>query len=162
MTIEMAGLIPWKWRHEDKGSGALAERPRDVLTQMRRELDSLFDRFFTGWPLAGGDWPVTGWGFDVEDTDKEIVVHAEAPGFEPGDFDVEIVGDNLVLKAERKEEDKSGDGYRFHQDRFYRTVALPHGVEAEKIDARYRNGVLEVPVPKGEEAKGKRITVKSA
>jgi HSP20 family protein len=157
----MASLIPWKRRSDERGGAALAERPRDVLTQMRRELDTLFDRFFSGWPaLAGGDWPVAGWGFDVDDTGKEIVVHAEAPGFEPDDFDVEIVGDNLVLKAERKEEDKSGNGYRFRQERLYRTVALPHGVEADKIDARYHNGVLELRIPKGEEAKGRRIAVK--
>ena len=159
----MASLIPWKRRSEERGSNALAERPRDVLTQMRRELDSLFDRFFSGWPtLAGNDWPITGWGFDVDDTGKEIVVHAEAPGFEPDDFNVEIVGDNLILKAERKEEDKTGNGYHFRQERLYRTVPLPHGVEGEKIEARYHNGVLEVRIPKGEEAKGKRITVKSA
>ncbi len=158
----MASLIPWKRRNEEKSGNALVERPRDVLTQMRRELDTLFDRFFTGWPSLAGDWPVEGWGFHVDDTGKEIVVHAEAPGFEPDDFNVEIVGDNLVLKAERKEEDKSGNGYRFRQERLYRTVSLPHGVEADKIEARYHNGVLDVRVPKGEEAKGKRITVKSA
>ena len=158
----MASLIPWKRRTEERGGTALAERPRDVLAQMRREMDSLFDRFFSGVPaLAGGDWPVTGWGFELDDTGKEIVVHAEAPGFEPDDFNIEIVGDNLVLKAERKEEDKGGDGYHFRQERLYRTVALPHGIEADKIDARYHNGVLEIHLPKGEEAKGKRITVKS-
>jgi len=158
----MSSLIPWKRRSDEGGSSALAERPRNMLSQMRRELDTLFDRFFSGWPtLAGGDWPMTGWGFDVDDTGKEIVVHAEAPGFEPDDFNVEIVGDNLVLKAEHKEEEESGNGYHFRQERLYRTVALPHGVEADKIDARYHNGVLEVHVPKGEEAQGKRITVKS-
>ena len=159
----MASLIPWKRRSEERGG--LAERPRDALALMREEFDSLFDRLLSGWSnLSGGKWPVTGWGwgFGVDDTGKEIVVHAEAPGFEPDDFNLEVLGDNLVLKAERKEEDKSGNGYRFHQERFYRTVPLPHGVEAEKIDARYRNGVLEVRIPKGEEAKGKRIQVKSA
>ncbi len=75
----MPSLIPWKRRSEERGSGALAERPRDVLVQMRRELDTLFDRFFTGWPMAGGgDWPVAGWGFDVDDTEKEIVVHTDS------------------------------------------------------------------------------------
>ncbi len=157
----MASLIPWKRRNEEK-EGGLMERPRDMLAHMRRELDSLFDRFFSGWPgLAGGNWPVAAWGFDVDDTGKEIVVHAEAPGFEADDFNIEIVGDNLVLKAERKEEDKSGNGYHFRQERLYRTVALPHGIEAEKIEARYHNGVLEIHLPKGEEAKGKRIAVKS-
>ena len=85
----------------------------------------------------------------------------KAPGFEPNDFNVEIVGDNLVLKAERKEEEKGGDGYRSRQESFYRTLALPHGVDADKIEARYHNGVLEVHIPKGQEAKGKRIEVKA-
>lgn len=156
----MTSLIPWKRRSEE-GGNALAERPRDVLVQMRRELDSLFDRFFSGWPTLAGESPVTGWGFDVDDTEKEIVVHAEAPGFEPDDFNVEIVGDNLVVKAEHKEEEKRGNGHHFRQERLYRMVSLPNGLEAEKIDARYHNGVLEVHIPKGEEAQGKRITVKA-
>jgi len=157
----MASLIPWKRRSEERSGTAISERPHDLLAQMRQELDSLFDRFFTGCPTLAGSWPLTDWGFDVEDAEKEIVVHAEAPGFEPDDFDVEIAGDNLVLKAERKEEDKRGNGYRFHQERLCRTLALPHGVEADKIDARYHNGVLEIRVPKSEEVKGKRIAVKS-
>ena len=157
----MASLIPWKRRSEERG-GAIAERPRNALSQMRQELDTLFDRLFNGLPtLAGGGWPVAGWGFDVDDTDKEIVVHAEAPGFEPDDFDIEVLGDHLVLKADHKDEDKGGNGYRMRREHFYRTLALPHGVEAEKIDARYHNGVLEIRLPKSEEAKGKRIAVKA-
>ncbi len=157
----MKSLIPWKRRNENGGGTAMAERPRDALTQMRRELDSLFERFFGDWPaLAGRDWPMTGWGLDVDDKENEIVVRADAPGFEPDDFNVEIVGDNLVLKGERKEEERKGNGYHYRRGHLYRSVPLPHGVEADKIDARYRNGVLEVHVPKGEEAKGKRIEVK--
>ena len=158
----MKSLIPWKRRNENGGGTALAERPRDALTQMRREFDSLLDRFFGDWPMmAGRDWPMMGWGFDVDDKDNEIVVHADAPGFEPDDFNVEIVGNNLILKAEHKEEEKKGNGYQYRRGHLYQSVPLPHGVEADKIDACYRNGVLEVHVPKGEEAKGKRITVKA-
>jgi HSP20 family protein len=130
-----------------------------MLTEMRRELDSLFDRFFGDWPLLAGDgWPMMGWGFDIDDRENEIVVRADAPGFEPEDFNVEIVGDSLVLRAEHKEE---GNGRSYRHGRLYRRVTLPHGVEADKIEARYHNGVLEVHVPKGEEAKGKRIEVKA-
>lgn len=158
----MRNLIPWKRRNENGGGAALAERPRDAITQMRRELDSLFDRFFGDWPvMAGRDWPMMGRGFDVEDKENEMVVRADAPGFEPDDFNVEIVGDSLLLKAEHKEEEKKGDGYHYRRGHLYRSIPLPRGVEADKIDACYRNGVLEVHVPKGEEAKGKRITVKA-
>ena len=158
----MRSLIPWKRRNENGGSAALAERPRDMLTALRREMDSLFDRFFGEWPMISGrEWPMMGWGFDVEDKENEMVVRADAPGFEPDDFNVEIVGDNLVLKAEHKEEEEKGDEYHYRRGSLYRTFPLPQGVEADKIDARYHNGVLEVHVPKGEEAKGKRITVKA-
>lgn len=157
----MKSLIPWKRRNDQRGGTALAENPRDALAEMRREWDSLFDRFFGGWPaLAGQDWPV-GWGFDVDDKENEIVVRADAPGFEPNELDIEIVGDNLVMKADHKEEDKKGNGYHYRREHFYRSVPLPHGMETDKIDARYHNGVLEVHVPKGEQAKGKRIEVKA-
>jgi HSP20 family protein len=158
----MKNLIPWKRRGEDQGNVALAERPSDALFQMRREFDTLLDRFFGDWPAVTRDnWALLGWGFNVDDRENEVVVRAEAPGFEPDDFDIEIVGDNLVLKAEHKEESKKGNGHHYRHGRLYRMMSLPHGVEADKIDARYRNGVLEVHVPKGQEAKGKRITVKA-
>jgi len=159
----MRSLIPWK-RHSEEQSGiALIERPRDMLMEMRREMDALFDRFFGDWPTPFGDgWPAMGWGFDVDDRENEIVVSADAPGFEPDDFSIEVVGNSLVLKAEREEEKEKGNGYHYRRGRLYRRVSLPHGIDADKIDARYHNGVLEVHVPKGEEARGKRITVKSA
>ena len=161
----MWNLIPWKRRNEDGGGGAgpLAERPHDALVQMRRDLDSLFDRFFGSWPTSsGGDWPMAGLDLDVDDKEDEIVVRADTPGFEPDDFNVEIVGNNLVLKAEHKREEKKGEGRIYREGRLYRSVPLPRGVEPDKIDARYRNGVLEIHVPKGDEAKGKRIAVKAS
>ncbi len=160
----MKSLIPWKRRSEERSAPALADRPRDLLAQMRREMDALFDRFFHDWPVMAGhdSWPTLGWGFDVEDGENQIVVRADAPGFEPKDFNVEVVGDTLVLKAEHKEEEKQGDGYRYRRGRLYRRVPLPHGVDTDKIEASYRNGVLEIRVPKGEEAKGRRIEIKTA
>lgn len=158
----MKSLMPWKRRGEESGSTALAESPRDSLRQMRRELDSLFDRFFGDWPLAfGRDWPMMELGLDVDDEESELVVRADAPGFEPGDFNIEVVGDNLVVKAKHKEETKKGNGRHYRSGRLYRSMTLPDGIDAEKIDARYHSGVLEIHVPKTEAAKGKRIEVKA-
>lgn len=159
----MWNMVPWKHRSEPREATSLIERPQDALMQMRQDLDSFFDRFFGNWPAAmHGDWPKTGWGVDVDDRENEIVVRADTPGFELGDFDIEIVGDNLVLKAERKEEEKTGNGRRYREGRLFRTLPLPRGFEADKIDARYHNGVLEIHVPKGAEAKGRRIAVKAS
>ena len=159
----MRSLIPWKRSSEERGGTSLVERPRDMLMEMRREMDALFDRFYgDGRTPFGEGWPTMGWGFDVDDRENEIVVSADGPGFEPDDFSIEVVGDSLVLKAERREEEEKGNGYHYRRGRLYRRVSLPHGIDADKIDAHYHNGVLEVRVPKGEEAKGKRIMVKSA
>ena len=159
----MWNLIPWKRRDEDRGATPLAERPQVCAIELRRDLDSLFDRFFgNGRAPPRSDWPATGWGFNIDDKENEIVVRADTPGFELGDFNVEIVGNNLVLKAEHRQEEQKGNGRHYREGRMYRTVALPRGVETDKIDARYHNGVLEIHVPKGEEANGKRIAVKAS
>ena len=94
------------------------------------------------------------WGLDVEDKGNEYVVHAEAPGFEPADFDVQVTGDLVTVKAEKKQESKEkGTQYRS----FERSFTLPHGSAADKIEARYHNGVLDLRLPKSPEALGRRI-----
>src|SRR5437868_9666886 len=96
----MFSLIPW--RSEKSSAANLARREDNPVALMRREFDDLFDRVFGGWPLADGGRP--GWGLDLEDAGKEFVVRAEAPGFEPGDFDLQVTGDTLHVVAEHKEE----------------------------------------------------------
>src|SRR5262249_55223451 len=136
---------------------------RHPLSRLRDEFDALFDQFFGRWPSPfGGSDLSTGWGFDVEDTDKEVVVTAEAPGFEPKDFDIQLTGNTLTVKAERKQEVKEkGDGYGFSERRLHRSISLPEGTLKDKVEATYRNGILEVRLPKSPEAQAKRITVKS-
>lgn len=167
----MFNLIPWKRRRKEGEGGRLAVAESHPLAQLRDEMDALFDRFWREWPDFGEmwkGWPAlsdtfTGWGWDfnIDDREDEMVVRAEAPGFEPEDFDVRVSAGHLVIRAEHKEESKEGNGRRYRSGTFQRTFPLPSGVEQEKIQAQYHNGVLEVNVPKGEEAKGKRITVKT-
>jgi HSP20 family protein len=129
---------------------------------MREEFDRMFDQFFRGWPApwegAGRDWH---WGLDVREDDGTVVVRAEAPGFEPGDFDLQVRGDQLTLRASHKAEGEEQErGYReWRQQELYRSVTLPAGVDADKVEANYRNGVLTVTLPKTEEGRGRRITV---
>jgi HSP20 family protein len=156
-------LIPRKQHHEHSGS-AIGERPQVVLRQMRREFDSLFDRFFDDWPMTFTDRLNLGWDFDIEDKANEIVVRAQAPGYDASDFNVEIVGNTLVLKAEHKMEHKrevkKGDCSKFRQQ-LYRSVSLPQGVGVEQVAALYHKGVIEVRIPKGERIKRKRSEAKS-
>ncbi len=161
----MFNLIPWK-KNKEKGGG-LVPFKGNPLARLRSEFDTLFDRFLTSWPApfdeASG--PVRFWGLDIEYSEQEVVVKAEAPGFEARDLDVQVSGNLLTIKAEKKQEKtgRKGNG-QFAEGRystFRRSVTLPPGTDADKIEARYHNGMLEVHVPKSEEAKGKRIPVKA-
>ena len=151
----MFSLVPWRNRGGERG---VAQR-EDPLALMRREFDSIFDRFF-GSGSGYGEWSNPGWGLDVEDTGQALAVRAEAPGFEAGDFNVELQGDVLHLSAERKQEAKEDGGTSSRYGRFERWVSVPSGIDPQKVEARYRNGVLEVTLPRSKEALGRKIEVK--
>ena len=134
----------------------------DPFYRLREEFNRLFDPFFSG---GRGFWEMTrpeGWGMDVDEDEKNLTVHAEAPGFEPDDFDLQVQGNQLVLCACTKgETDEKDRGYHeWRQREFYRSVMLPTGVSAEKAEADYHNGILTVKLPKTEESKSRHIEVK--
>jgi HSP20 family protein len=162
----MFSLVPWK-KKSKKGVRPLIRRDSHPLAELREEFDALFDRFLSRWagPRGWDFGPNRLGGLDIEDSAQEMIVRAEAPGFEPSEVDVQVSGNLLTIKAEKKEEKKGKEGNGHYEERryrsFYRTVTLPPGTDPGKIEARYKNGLLEVHVPKSEEAKGKRIPVKA-
>ena len=132
----------------------------DPFARMRDEFDRLFDQYFKAVPTA---WDTGGrersWGLDVRETEDSVVIEAEAPGFEPEDFDIEIRDDRLILSATRKAE-LEDKGYRtWRQQELYRQVLLPSTVEPDKVEAKYRNGLLTVLLPRSERAKTRRVKV---
>jgi len=145
----------------------LARTTEHPLSRLRDEIDSLFGRFFGGWsaPLDWGQGQQRFWDMDVQETDREILVRAEAPGFEAKDFDIHVSGNTLTISAEHKEEAEQAQGtYRTWErryGRFQRSVPLPAAVNADQVEATYRNGVLELRLPRAEEARRRRIEVKS-
>ncbi|VTR92775.1 Heat shock protein OS=planctomycete KSU-1 GN=KSU1_D0143 PE=3 SV=1: HSP20 [Gemmata massiliana] len=145
----MFGLVPWK--KSGNGSAALANRSEHPLELFRNEFDTLFDRFFSGQPEPNG----SGWGMETDETDSALTVKMDAPGFEPGDFDVRVSGDTLRVTAGRQ--DEKGNGW--FQRRFQRSVTLPAAVDADQVQAKYTNGVLELSLPKAEQAGWKKIAV---
>jgi HSP20 family protein len=155
----MFDLIPGK---ERSAQGAVAQRETHPLAFFRREFDSLFDRVFGNWPANSNEWGAPGWSLDVDDKGQELVVRAEAPGFEAGDFDVQVNGDVLRIRAERRQEDKDSEGNSNNRyGRLERWVTLPLGTDRDKVEASYRNGVLEVHLPRTPDAQGRRIQVKT-
>jgi HSP20 family protein len=133
------------------------------LSRLRDEFDHLLDRFAKTWPSLWGHaehgWR---WGLEVEDRDDAVVVRAEAPGFEPGDFDVQVQDGRLTFRAARKAETKKDEGREWSQRECYQSVTLPVGIDKDKVEARYHNGVLTITLPKTPEAKGRRVPVKNA
>jgi HSP20 family protein len=130
------------------------------LSRMRAEFDRLLERLAGQWPShwEGSGWR---WGLNVEDQDDAVVVRAEAPGFELGDFDVQVSENRLVLRAAKKVETKSKEGEtEVSEQECYQSVCLPDGIDKDKVEAKYRNGVLTVKLPKTAEGKAKRIAVK--
>ena len=109
---------------------------------------------------------LNGWlpTIDLFEDQDELVLKAEIPGMKKEDIDISLQGEVLTLSGERKEDavfDKA-ESYRSERllGRFQRTLTLPVSVDAKKVNATYRNGVLTVVLPKAEEAKPKQIEVK--
>lgn len=150
----MFGMTPSRKGNQNRGQ--MTTRGAHPLDQFRREMDALFDRFFAGWPRAFGEEDMgAGLGLDVEESEKEIIVRADVPGFDPNELDVQLTDDTLTIQAEKEQK---GDGARSYRS-FYRSVTLPAGIDAEKVKADYRNGVLELHMPRPEGAAGKRIPI---
>ncbi len=143
--------------HRGNRGSTTPSRMGHPLDLFRRQMDALFDSFWGG-PAAAFDDDFGGmrlWDFDVSENDKEVVVRAEVPGFEENELDVQLSNDMLTIKAEKQEREEGREEYR----NFYRTVMLPSSVDAGKAQATYRNGVLELHLPRTEESQAKRIPI---
>lgn len=129
--------------------------------QLHNEMNRLFDQFArpAQW-RSGRTYPaVNAW----EDNDN-YYVEAELPGFADKDIDISAVGNQLAIKASRSPE--KADNATWHRRErsagsFGRVLNLPGDIDADKIEATLKNGVLTVTLPKAEAAKPRRITVKS-
>ncbi len=141
-------------------------RPFREVTRLRREMDRLFEDFFGPGrrafkPLVEEFAPAV----DVEETADKVTVKAEVPGMEAKDIDISLTGDVLTLKGEKKAE-REEKGKNFHlversYGSFSRALKLPAPVNADKIEATYKSGVLTITCPKKEVAKPKAIAVKA-
>jgi HSP20 family protein len=138
---------------------ALLPRLETPFRWMPEEVATFFNRFF---PVPETcEWPYA-WGLTTEEKEKEVVVHVELPGFEPEEIKVELLGERLTVEAEHKEPaEKAEEKTERVHAHAKRVLTLPPGVELEKAEAVYRNGVLEVHLPRKPETLGRRLEVKA-
>jgi len=147
-------------------------RPFMDLTRWETEMDRMMEDFFgrnrrPWWPSV---WSrdrareLIAPALDIYEEKDDIVVKAELPGMTKDDIEVDISNSHLTLKGEKKKEEKIEEEGYFACERaygaFHRSVELPKGVQADKVKASFKNGILEIRLPKTEEAKTKEIKVK--
>ncbi|MBW1988566.1 MAG: Hsp20/alpha crystallin family protein [Deltaproteobacteria bacterium] len=134
-------------------------REFDELDRLRRRLDALSE---TIWPAAGaaGVYPL----FNITEDADNYYVRAELPGMTGSDLDIKVTGRALSISGQRKAETDPEASYHRRERRsgtFDRTITLPAEVDADKVDARMKNGILTVTLPKAAHAKPRQIKVKS-
>lgn len=128
-------------------------------------MDDLFEGFFRGLDRPLSFFTERAWpAIDVAEKDDAVLVRAEVPGCTPEDIEISVYGNTLTLSGEKKEshEDKH-DGY-YHLESTYgsfrREIPMPAEVDADKIEAVVKNGVLSVTLPKAEKSKAVKVQVK--
>ena len=138
---------------------------RDPFRDIQIEMNRLFDNFL-GRPTATA--PGTGsrvWMpvVDMYETNDALVLNFELPGVREKDISLSIAGDVLAVKGEREFNHQLGDDNSLHTERVYgkfeRSIRLPMSVQADRVSATYRDGMLEVRLPKTDEVRPKEIKI---
>jgi HSP20 family protein len=140
---------------------------RDMVG-IRDAISGMFDDFFSGRPLWSSRFaqPYSGSGWtpavDVRETDEEFLIRAALPGVEKEDLNLEVKENTLVLSGQVKATKDREDGWLRRElpaGQFYRAFNLSAEVEAAKVSAGLRNGILEIKLPKAERSKPRRVQI---
>ncbi len=148
-------------------SSLMRWEPSRDLVSLRDMMDRIFeDAFVTPrgmmMPFGSGELAM-----DMYETKDDVVVKTALPGVKPEDVDITIMGDTLTIKGETKEEseEKQKEQNYLRRERRYgeftRTITLPSGLQIDKADASFDNGMLTLRIPKSEQAKPKSIKVQA-
>jgi HSP20 family protein len=177
--VEAATRLPVKTKEQPAANTPVPTTPWNMLDDLRREVDRLFQDFGQGgWlrKLRGSDlepavhryftWSAP--AVDMVEKDTGFEIAAELPGIASKDVDVFVKNGNIVIKGEKQEqkEEKAKDYYLKERQygSFERSFAIPDGVDTSAIEATFKNGVLKVTLPKTLEAQkpAQKIEVKAA
>ena len=143
--------------------------PARELGSLHREMDDLFNRVFgrsERWAtmpsmIGGLNYPA----IDVVKEGNDLITHVEMPGVDPKDVEITVTGNLLTIKGERKLEKEYNNEDYFSREisfgSFERSVTLPVEVNADKIKATYKKGLLEIRMPAAEAIKGKKIEIET-
>ena len=158
--MQISDLIPWG---RDKNKSPSAENGANPFLSLQRDINHVFEDFWkkveTGWDTRSEVVGMFGPSTDVTETDNSVKVSIELPGMTEKDIDISLSNDAMTIRGEKKveHEDKRKGVYMCERSygSFYRTLPLPTGVDTDKADATFKNGVLTVRLPKTAEAQAK-------
>ena len=148
-----------RWQRPESSMWPVSGR----LTNLRDEIDRLFESPLAEW--ARGSNLLSGWtpALDIYEDKDNLFVKVELPGMKREDIEVSLHEGCLSVSGERKSESKHEDAEVYRAERFFgrfqRTITLPTPVAADKVKAQYQDGILNITLPKTEEAKPKHIDV---
>ena len=130
------------------------------IDTLQREMDRLFSEASRG--SVSREFPAV----NVYSSENDVVLTAELPGIDPKELDVSVKDDTVTLRGERRNDDLGENERVLRQERgsgtFVRAFTLPFRVDAEKVNAEYRRGILRVKLPRADEDKSRKINVKAA
>lgn len=166
--MDIKKIAPWNWfkkENEDNGHTIPEKYNKDTenrysvrsLSVLHDEMDRLFDDFFNGLGLSPSfsrSGSVLKPRLDLSATDKEYTVSLEIPGVSEKDVNLELVHDTLIIRGEKKQkrEEKKKNFYRLERSygSFQRTLSLPEDADRDNIKADFKNGVLNITIPRME------------
>ena len=136
--------------------------PAREVDSLQSEVNRVFDAFFGYGGTRGANrrWIPA---MDLVETGDQLVLRADLPGLTKDDLDIEVKDGVLTVSGERKaeHEEKTEGFYRMERvfGTFSRSLTLPKGVDANRVEAEFDNGVLELRIPKPEDAKPQRVQI---
>jgi HSP20 family protein len=146
----MGAMLPWRPFRE------LSRWDRDFARQLRE--------MFEDWPFKSGESEGNMPALESFVRNGQLVVRADLPGMEAKDVDISVLGNVLTIKGERRDKKEVKEHEFIRREvsygAFERRMTLPAGVDAGKIEAQCKDGVLEVTMPVGKELQSKKVTVK--
>ena len=165
MITKIRNLLPAVQQH----AGRNVDHP---FYSLQHQMNSLFDDFFYGFDvaprsLAGGGSGTFSPSIDVKESDKDFTTRAELPGVEEKDVEVTVTNDTVTINGEKKEEKEDKGKNYYYMERSYgsfnRVIPLAVETDANKAEANFKNGVLNIAIPKSAaaKAKGTKVPIKA-
>jgi HSP20 family protein len=132
--------------------------------ELKHSINDLFDNFFNASQELDQEDYLQNFNLDITEDDSAYHLSADLAGIEEKDIDIELDQGKLTIKAKREHVNK--DKKHHIQERYYgeyqRTISLPDNIDGEKVSAKYKNGVLDISIPKKEKSETvKKISIKS-